>query len=155
MSGARRDDRPQAEASAIGLRPHHVGISVADLDGSVAWYRDNLGFALEETGPVPDGEGRMAMLRRGDFRVELFEVAGAAPLPDGRDDPARDLRTHGIKHLAYDVDDLPALLSAMRARGVEVVWEVAHAGFNVAFVRDNTGNLVELLQPLAERPPAG
>jgi len=131
-----------------GLRPHHVGVSVADIDASIAWYGENLGFAVVEVGPVPDGEGRLAMLQNGDFRVELFEVPGAEPLPPGRGDPGEDLRTQGIKHLAYGVDDLAGLLAAMRSRGVEVVWEVEHAGHYVAFVKDNTGNLVELMQPI-------
>jgi methylmalonyl-CoA/ethylmalonyl-CoA epimerase len=147
MTGARGDTDATGLGAAMALRPHHVGLSVADLDASIAWYRDNLGFAVEEYGPVPDGEGRMAMLGDGVFRIELFEVAGAAPLPEGRGDPAADLRTHGVKHLAFQVDDVPALVARLRARGVDIVWEVEHAGHVVAFVHDNTGNLVEFLQP--------
>jgi methylmalonyl-CoA/ethylmalonyl-CoA epimerase len=147
MTGARDDTDATGLGAGMALRPHHVGLSVADLGASVAWYRDNLGFAVEERGPVPDGEGRMAMLTDGGFRMELFEVAGAAPLPEGRGDPAADLRTHGVKHLAFEVDDVAALVARLRSRGVDVVWEVEHAGHKVAFVRDNTGNLVEFLQP--------
>ena len=29
------------------LKPHHCGISVPDLETSVAWYRDMLGFSVK------------------------------------------------------------------------------------------------------------
>ena len=107
------------------LRPHHVGISVADLDQSIAWYEEYLGFSLESTGGVPEDDGRMAMLvSEGGFRVELFELPGAAALPDERRHPATDLRTHGVKHVAYEVDDIEALAERLRGLGADIVWDV-------------------------------
>lgn len=135
------------------VRPHHVGVSVADLDASVAWYEHYLGFALESTVPVPEGEGRVAMLvNEGGFRVELFELPGAAPLPDDRRHPATDLRTHGVKHVAYQVDGIEAWQDRLRDLDADIVWDLrVHEDVKVLFLRDNTGNLVELLEPL---PPA-
>ena len=132
------------------IGPHHVGVSVPDLDASIAWYRDMLGFTLDFEMTIPEDTGRLAMLRIGDFRLELFEVPGAAPLPDDRRYVDRDLRTHGTKHVAYLVPDVAALVADLRAKGVDIVWDVAeHGGMKAAFVRDNTGNLVELMEELA------
>jgi methylmalonyl-CoA/ethylmalonyl-CoA epimerase len=130
--------------------PHHVGISVADLEASIAWYEDNLGFSLESIVPVPEDEGRVAMLvNESGFRVELFELPGAAPPPDGRRHPATDLRTQGVKHMAYAVTDIEAWEDRLRAAGADIVWDVRlHEDVKVLFVRDNTGNLVELVEPL-------
>jgi len=129
------------------LRPHHGGISVPDLDASIAWYRDMLGFAVDMVMDIPADTGRLAMLKNGDFRVELFEVPGAAPLPDDRRYVDRDIRTHGMKHIAYLVRDVKSLIEELRARGVDIVWEVQeHGGMKAAFVRDNSGNLVELME---------
>ena len=52
---------PGAAAGVIRpqVRPHHVGISVADLEASVAWYEEFLGFSLEAVVPVPEDEGRV------------------------------------------------------------------------------------------------
>jgi hypothetical protein len=41
------------------------------------------------------------------------------------------------------------VVADLRGRGAEIVWEAMHAGCKVAFVRDNTGNLVELMQRVA------
>ena len=133
------------------VRPHHVGISVADLQESIAWYERFLGFALEAVVPIPEDEGRVAMLvNEAGFRVELFELPGAAPLPDERRHPATDLRTHGIKHLAYTVTGIEAWQDRLRDQGADIVWDLrVHEDVKVLFLRDNTGNLVELVEPLA------
>jgi len=129
------------------LRPDHVGISVGDLEASISWYRDMLGFELLRVLDVPDGEGKVALLRAGSFLLELFAVPGAAPVPEERQHPVTDLRTQGVKHMAYAVADLRGLIARMKARGVEVVWEpVVHDDTLCAFVRDNSGNLVELVE---------
>jgi len=64
----------------MNLRPDHAGISVVD---------------------VPGDAGRVALVRNGDFILELFCIPGAVPLPEERRHPATDLRMHGIKHVAY------------------------------------------------------
>jgi len=135
------------------LKPHHGGISVPDLDASIAWYRDMLGFTVDLVMDIPADTGRLAMLKNGDFRVELFEVPGAAPLPDDRRYVDRDIRTHGMKHMAYVVRDVETLIAELRARGVDIVWDVQeHGGMKAAFVRDNSGNLVELMEgPVCRR----
>lgn len=133
----------------MDLRPDHVGISVGDLEASIAWYRDMLGFELVRTVSIPDAEdaGQVALIRRGDFIIELFCLLKAGPLPEERRHPATDLLTHGIKHVAYAVRHLADAMDELKAKGVEVVWDVVvHDGTPCAFVRDNSGNLVELVE---------
>ena len=138
---------PETSPFARRLKPEHVGISVADLEASVVWYREMLGFSVDKVVDVPDDIGRVALMSHGDFRLELFEIPGAAPLPDDRRYPDRDLRTQGVKHIAYAVPDVATLVADLKSRGVEIAWDVVvHDGFTVAFVRDNSGNLVELIE---------
>lgn len=129
------------------LRPDHVGISVADLEASISWYTDMLGFLVDVVVDVPEDVGTVALLRRGDFLIELFCVPGASALPEERRHPSTDLRTHGVKHLAFAVADIESLMAALKAKGVDVVWDTrVHDGVKCAFVRDNTGNLVEFVE---------
>lgn len=130
------------------VRPNHCGLSVPDLEASIAWYREMLGFGLELRQEMPHVALKGAFLRRGDFRIELFEVAGAAPLPPERREVDKDLFTHGTKHMALTVPNVRMALEFLRARGVEVAMEPVEVEGTVAcYIRDNSGILIELAEP--------
>lgn len=138
---------------AIGpLRPHHFGISVPHLEAAIAWYERMLGFSVEERLHIAKIPAHIAFVKRGDFRIEIFEVEGAAPLPDDRRVPNLDLKTHGNKHMCFEVPDVPAAVAALRSAGADIAFELTVDGNPTAFVRDCAGNLIELLQPFESRP---
>jgi methylmalonyl-CoA/ethylmalonyl-CoA epimerase len=129
------------------LKPLHVGISVADIKASIAWYEKMLGFRLVSDNYYEQLPARIAFLELDDFSIELFEVPGAAPLPDDRRVPNLDIRTHGTKHVAYAVEDLHGLMNRLKSKSVDVAMDIFQMeGDLVAFIRDNTGNLIELIQ---------
>ena len=130
----------------LELKHHHGGISVPDLDASIQWFARVLDFEVENRFEIPAIPARVAMLRRGDLRVELFEVPGAQGLPEERRQPNTDLRTHGNKHLAFAVKDADATAEVLKARGADIVF-VGHFEFGAnVFIRDNAGNLIEFVQ---------
>ena len=130
----------------LELKHHHGGISVPDLDASIQWFARVLDFEVENRFEIPAIPARVAMLRRGDLRVELFEVPGAHGLPEERRQPNTDLRTHGNKHLAFAVKDADATAEVLKARGADIVF-VGHFEFGAnVFIRDNAGNLIEFVQ---------
>ena len=129
------------------LRPHHCGISVPDLEASITWYCEMLGFSVVKRTTLDHIPAKIAFLKHGDFCVELFEVPGASPLPEDRRLPERDLRTHGIKHMTFAVEDTQKVVNFLKARGVDVAMDVRMVeGTTIAFIRDNSGNLIELYQ---------
>lgn len=125
---------------------HHGGVSVPDLDAAIAWYRDVLGFEEERRFYIDRANAVVAFVRKGPLRFELFEVAGAAPLPAERRSPPTDLRTHGTKHLAFEVADLDAFLSVMEAKGADIAMVVREGFGKGCFLRDCAGNLIEFVE---------
>ncbi|WP_404478431.1 VOC family protein [Novosphingobium sp. BL-52-GroH] len=125
---------------------HHGGVSVPDLDESIEWYSRVLGFHLERRFRIEAAAADAAMVRSGDLRFELFEVAGAAALPEGRRHPVNDLLTHGNKHVAFQIDDLDAFLNEMAAKQADVALVVREAFGQGCFIRDCAGNLIEFVQ---------
>lgn len=132
----------------LDITPHHVGLSVPDLAASVAWYREMFGFTVEMYQEVSHVPFKGAFLKRGDFRLELFELPGANPLPPERREVDQDLRTHGTKHMALCVPSIDAALAFLRPRGVEVAMEpMSVEGTRACYIRDNSGILIELCEP--------
>ena len=131
------------------LKPHHCGISVPDLEASIAWYRDMLGFSVKARMTLEVVGAKIGFIRYGEFQIELFEVPGANPLPDDRRHPDLDLRTHGTKHIAFAVQDLQSIVDTLKERGVDIAMDVRNMpDGKVAFIRDNAGILIELIEPL-------
>ena len=75
------------------LGVHHPALSVPDLEKALAFYRDKLGFEavmsaeipsgvpfLNEAFGVPDAGCKVAMLKRGNSCIEIFEFQGRGSL---------------------------------------------------------------------------
>jgi len=133
-------------ANALDFTFHHGGVSVPDLEAAIAWYRDVLGFELERRFSIEAAKARAAFVVKGPLRFEIFEVEGAAPLPDDRRHPPADLRTHGNKHVAFVVNDLDEFLTSVRTRGADVAFVVNEAFGRGCFLRDCAGNLIEFVE---------
>lgn len=103
------------------LRPHHVGISVRDMDEAIAFWGDVFGFELEFKLELTQIRTVVAFLKRDGFRIELFQKEGAVPAHPDRLRPNTDLLTHGTKHVAFSVDDVQAAAERLHARGVRIV----------------------------------
>ena len=135
-----------AEARQLELKHHHGAMSVPDLDASICWFADVLGFAVEKRFDIPAIPAKVAMLRREELRVELFEVAGAKSLPDERRHANTDLKTHGNKHLAFAIRNVDEAAAELQRRGADIEFIGRFEfGANI-FVRDNAGNLIEFVE---------
>lgn len=129
---------------------HHAGVSVPDLNAAIDWYRNVLGFEVERRFPIESIPAEVAILRNGPLHIELFEVPDAAAASPDRRIPDRDVHTHGNKHVSFAAENVKQLAHELQQRGADIVWvrEMKH-GAN-AFIRDNSGNLIEFVQ--SEKP---
>lgn len=125
---------------------HHGGVSVPSLDEAIDWYGRVLGFEVEKRFYIDAARSHTAMIRKGPLRFELFEVEGAAPLPEERRHPPSDVRTHGNKHVAFRVEDLDAFLIEMEEKGADIAFVVREKFGKGAFLRDCAGNLIEFVE---------
>jgi glyoxylase I family protein len=135
----------------------HVGICVSDLERSLAFYRDLLGFAPEHELEV-EGEPTDTLLRlhgtklkavylsRDGVRIELLHFAS----PTGPPRHARVMNEVGLTHLSFRVADLDAVVTDLRAAGAQVlddtILRFPDFGSAACFVVDPDGQLIELVQ---------
>ena len=96
-------------------RLNHAVLFVRDLDATVAFYRDVLGFrALEEMAALKGACFMRAPGSTNDHDLGLFEIgSGAGPSEAGRS-------TVGLYHLAWEVDTLGDL--------AELAEKLTHSG---------------------------
>lgn len=135
-----------AEHRTLDLKHHHGAISVPDLEASIRWFAEVLDFEVEKRFEIAAIPAKVAMLRRGDLRVELFEVAGATPLPEERRHANTDLKAHGNKHLAFAIRKVDEVAAELQKRGADIEFVGRFEFGSSIFIRDNAGNLIELVE---------
>jgi methylmalonyl-CoA/ethylmalonyl-CoA epimerase len=125
---------------------HHVAVAVPSLDEEIPFYRDVLGYRVDEPRLVADQRVRVAFATRDSSRVELLEPT------DTESGVARFVAERGrptLHHLCFVVDDLAGTLVRLAAEGVELVDHSPRPGVEglVAFLHPRAANgvLVELI----------
>lgn len=144
------------------LRTGHIGLNVTDIERSLAFYRDVIGYGVISEGKE---EGRrFAFLGEdGIPALTLWQQA----------DGAYAASNAGLHHLAFEVDtieEVRAYESALRAYGVEFAYEgvVPHgegAASGGIFFHDPDGTRLEIYAgsgvgaldraPVADAPTCG
>jgi methylmalonyl-CoA epimerase len=131
----------------------HVGIAVQNVDEALRFYRDALGFDIDDPEDVATQRVRAHVIRAGEAALELLE--GTAP-----DSPITkyvEKRGPGLHHITLRVDDIEAALAHLGVRGVKLIDSAPRPGAHgslVAFIHPSAahGVLVELKQ--APRRPS-
>lgn len=107
---------------------YHVGLTVSDLDRSVAFYRDILGLRYEGELLMEGGETE-AMFQRGSCRARVAYLNGSDQLNmppveliqfvgDEVAHKAADLFTTSISELCFYADDADAVYQKLMEQGV-------------------------------------
>ncbi len=114
------------------LGVHHVSINVVNLDAALKFYVDLLGL---KPLPRPDFGFAGAWLAAGGQQLHLIQ-AGESHVSRG-------------EHFAFQVGDIDGACAELRSHGLDVSDPMALPGAGrQAFLRDPSGNVVELNEPL-------
>ena len=161
---------PAAAEPAFPRTTIDLGCVVSDLDKSLKFYVDGIGFRQVEGFDVPADLARDAGLTdskplsirvlvlgdgEGATRLKLMQVAGTTP----RTGDNEFIHSHtGFRYLTIFVADADAAVARLEARGVRPLAKgpvplpaALGAGMTLTSVRDPDGNIVELLGPRAAR----
>ena len=142
-------------------RMDHVSVVVDDLEAAIAFFVE-LGMELEGEAPiegpsvdrvnaldgvrvdiammrVPDGHGRLEL-------TKFHTPAAISPQPENALG-----NTLGLRSVMFAVDDIDATVAGLRARGTELVGEVAQFedSYRLCYVRGPAGIIVALAEQLS------
>jgi catechol 2,3-dioxygenase-like lactoylglutathione lyase family enzyme len=137
----------------------HTGITVSDVERSLVFWRDVLGFELshrahqkgelaEQITGVQGAEILIAVVKAPGHKIELLEYRAPA---DRKRVDARPCDV-GSAHIALVVDNLDPVLDRIAASGWKAAGEPQtltagpNAGKRVIYVRDPDGTTIEFMQ---------
>jgi glyoxylase I family protein len=152
---AKAADAPASAASAAFL---HIGLCVADMERSVRFYRDGLGFEAGEGHAIENQFGKLLeidgdsahqnlMIKKDGISIELIHFKGADPKKKTR---RRPMNQPGLTHLAFRVDDVDGTLARIRDLGGTVLDQTRTTlgtvgkGSNLIFCTDPDGTRIEI-----------
>ena len=139
----------------------HINIVVADLERAADFYETVFGFKrgfsaqlqgdwIETVTGLPGAKAECLFLDApgGGARIELIRYDA----PDAATSPVSLPHQRGLRHIAFEIEDIDATLNRVRALGiapisdaVEVPFRVANLGAKrLAYFHDFDGTLVEI-----------
>lgn len=131
------------------IKPLHVAISVADIDATVKWYGEMLGFSYDRSVDIPGLPFKIVFIRNGDFEIEVFQHKNTVAMPSERLNPNTDNQTQGTKHMCFYYPDVKGLLTELKSKGVEIIIGPQQIeNTMMGFIRDNNGICIEFIGPL-------
>ena len=129
-----------------GIKIDHLGIAVKSLDQALKFYRDDLGFAVEQREKVAVEKVHVAMLPAGESRIELLEATET----DSTVGKFVAQRGGGLHHVAVKVPDLAGTVERLKTSGARLLNEprAGAGGHLYVFVHPSStgGVLLELIQ---------
>ncbi len=133
----------------------HVALSVRDMEESLAFYRDLLGFKvvwdmdrrkdISKVVGLETAEARVAMLEGPGGRLELFQYYD----PEGVSLAERMRQCDvGITHFALEVERLDEMYEHLRGKGVKFYGEpvILRGVVKVVYMKDPNGITIELIE---------
>lgn len=119
----------------------HLALKVRDLDKSLDFWRDRVGFQEMDRLRRDDGTTWLVYLRITDGQyLELFPGAATAQAPGEE--------ANGVLHICLDIEDLDVEIARLEQAGVKIVSPIKGGIDNNrgAWIHDPDGNRIELME---------
>jgi len=129
------------------LKIDHLGIAVASIAERKNFWTEVLGLSLAGSETVQEQKVTTAFLPVGESEIELLE----STTPDGPIAGYLEKRGEGIQHVAFQVENIEAVLEELKAKGIRLIDEKPRrgaGGAKIAFLHPKATNgiLVELCE---------
>ena len=138
------------------MRILHTMIRVGDLDRSLAFYTDVLGFEVGDDVRLAEDFRWLTVVHPSQPELHLHLTTPGPPLSDELQQAIhRSLDGGGMPGVGLTVDDCRATYEQLKAKGVTFLQEPAERPYGVeALLRDNSGNWMVMVERRPYDPDA-
>jgi lactoylglutathione lyase len=124
----------------------HIGVHTADMEKSIQFYTEILGFELLHQKDLvnPNGTTRLGFVNVGGLVIELIQPADVSGV--------KERKAGIIDHIAIEVKDIDQVILKLKAKGVEFnsaekgVNKTLFNGISNIFFKGPNGESLELFQ---------
>lgn len=125
----------------------HIGIAVKNLEESIKYYENVLGFKCYAVEEVAEQKVKTAFFMVGQTKIELLESTD----PEGPIGKFIEKKGEGIHHLAFAAHDLENSLKELESKGLQLIDKSPRKGaegLHIAFLhpKSTLGVLTELCE---------
>ncbi len=134
-----------AQTNDLGLKVHHMTLSVKNIDTMVYWYTHVLDLKLVSRSG--SGDFKVARIDLGGFYIDMIQEKGSKRQPSQDLSEDDHMLAQGWRHLVFNIDDVYKTYTLLKARGVtfpQVIDEKNKAIINGIFFKDPEGNVLEI-----------
>ena len=146
------DAKAEGQSAVATARPYLVSLCVANLDVSVGWYRNMLGFREMRRLNVPSSSLRISFIELNGFRLELIEFKDSVSYSAIRSKfPAVDdqAKVQGFGKLAFAVTNVGEVAGSLKSKKSSFVREVTQekdTGEIWFIIEDVDGNWLQFFE---------
>ncbi len=125
----------------------HIGIAVKNLQDSILYYENILGFSCYAIEEIPDQKVKTAFFLVGQTKIELLESTD----PEGPIGKFLEKKGEGIHHIAFATQNLEEALTEVETKGVQLIDKIPRKGaegLHIGFLhpKSTQGVLTELCE---------
>ena len=123
------------------MRFSHISITAKNMEESIKFYSDIMGFVLVSRREIPENNAEIAFLteKNSNTRIELTHWKNKEDWTSGDE----------LDHLAFNVPNMDEAMTKFRRNGVEIAREpysLRNSTSKIAFIKDPNGIWLEVIE---------
>jgi catechol 2,3-dioxygenase-like lactoylglutathione lyase family enzyme len=133
--------KANAQTNDLGLKVHHMTLSVKNLDTMVYWYTHVLDLKLIRK------SDESARIELDGFFIDMLQVRGSSRQPSQDLSTDDHMQAQGWRHMVFNTTDFYKTYLLLKAKGVvfpQVIDEKNKTKIQGIFFKDPEGNVLEI-----------
>lgn len=138
------------DTSTLLASVHNIEVSLAvkDLESTIHWYQQYLGFQEILRRDFPEYGTRIVFLEANGVVIELIEDQKWQAVD--RPNPPQHTTVQGVSQIRFKVHNIEEVVARVKSHpDIQIAWDlivVEDIGFKEFFIRDNEGNILQFAE---------